>query len=442
MQDEHGTWRQVAWRDWFPWLCLLRTFRLAIDFRKLLLAAVALAITALGWWTFALVLRVDDTVRPGAVFATPVAPATLSAPHSVPALGETIRAWPWANPLVVAWAQLTGPIWGLFNHALRWSEFTYLLLCGLWAVAVWAVAGATISRIAAVELTLEERISLRVALRFARARWVSYFWAPLFPLVGVLFIVLCMSLFGWLLRFDLGLLLMGLIWPLYLLAGLLVVVVLAGLLFGWPLMWSTISVEGTDMFDALSRTYSYVYQRPLHYVFYVCVAALYGLLGWLLVSGAAAAIVYLSFWGASWTAGAERTNDLLASLPSGLFDLSSATDERIANEGDFGALGRTGVRVISFWVGCVGLLALGFVYSYFWTASTAIYLLLRRQTDATEMDEIFTDDEGEPHALPPLKTDAAGVPLVDPGETTAEEASSAAEITPDEDEPQSSGSEN
>ena len=73
----------------------------------------------------------------------------------------------------------------------------------------------------------------------------------------------------WLLmRSDLGLLLAGLVWPLALVGGLLMGIFMLGLVFGWPLMWGAISTEGTDSFDALSRSYSYVYQRPYHYLFY------------------------------------------------------------------------------------------------------------------------------------------------------------------------------
>jgi len=55
----------------------------------------------------------------------------------------------------------------------------------------------------------------------------------------------------------------------------------------------------------------------------------------------------------------------------------------------------------------------GFIYGYFWTAATAVYYLLRRDVDATEMDEVYLDaDASEPAAaLPPLATDAAGAPV-------------------------------
>ena len=58
--------------------------------------------------------------------------------------------------------------------------------------------------------------------------------------------------------------------------------------------------------------------------------------------------------------------------------------------------------MIHFWAGCVKLLAVGYLFSYFWTASTAIYFQLRRDVDHTELDEVFLDaDLTEPSAEMP-----------------------------------------
>ena len=38
-------------------------------------------------------------------------------------------------------------------------------------------------------------------------------------------------------------------------------------------------------------------------------------------------------------------------------------------------------------------MGVGYLFSYFWTASTAIYYLLRRDIDATEMDEVYIEEE-------------------------------------------------
>ncbi len=50
------------------------------------------------------------------------------------------------------------------------------------------------------------------------------------------------------------------------------------------------------------------------------------------------------------------------------------------------------------------MLVVGFVYSYFWTAASGIYLLLRYHRDGTEMDEVELDDDQDQHDLPELAT--------------------------------------
>ena len=158
---------------------------------------------------------------------------------------------------------------------------------------------------------------------------------------------------------DIGLVLVGLIWPLLLLAGLLMALLLLGLVFGWPLMWATISTEGTDSFDALSRSYAYVFQRPLHYLFYAVVAAVLGWLGWLLVSTFASAVIWLTSWAVAWGCGADRIMQI--------------------DSGGMKGIGHAGSEIIHFWVICVRFLAVGYFYGYFWTAASAIYLLLPRR---------------------------------------------------------------
>ena len=41
-----------------------------------------------------------------------------------------------------------------------------------------------------------------------------------------------------------------------------------------------------------------------------------------------------------------------------------------------------------------------------------IYFLLRRTVDGKELDEVYLGESRELHTLPPLKTDAHGVPQV------------------------------
>ena len=201
-------------------------------------------------------------------------------------------------------------------------------------------------------------------------------------------------------------------WPLVLVAGLLMALLLLGLLFGWPLMWATISAEGTDSFDALSRSYAYTFQRPLHYLFYASVAGVIGWLGWLLVQNFAAGVVWMGYWAAGWGCSSEQLGRMLG---------ESNGDQRR--------------RSIHFWAGCVKLLAVGYLFSYFWTAAAAIYFLLRRDVDATEMDEVFLDADAdeERFGLPTIATDEAGAPAATDDvveDVPREETPSGGEATP------------
>ena len=272
------------------------------------------------------------------------------------------------------------------GESLTVSDFLSLLLSAVWSLAVWAYFGAAISRVAAVQLATGEQVGWGAALRWARAKWLAYFSAPVLPMLGVAVAVLPILVLGLADENRFPRVLAALFWPLVLVGGFVMTILLAGVLLGWPLMWATISVEGTDSFDALNRTYAYVFQRPLRYLFYVIVAAVIGWLGWIVVENFAASVIWLAAWAASWGAGAARIQELTA----------GSVDSSLAH---------AATSIIAFWSGWVKLLAIGYSFSYFGVASTAIYYLLRRDVDARETDEVFLDADTseEKFGLPTLQ---------------------------------------
>lgn len=469
---EHGSDRgsvgQLASSDRFPWLSLLQAFKLARDPRQIALAAVGILLTAGGWWLLAalfsgsaephtkqltasyqvwpwlpphraaLLTEARELRLPDAAYAPPTLdpPPVQAPPPSLdsqpilippPYAPERVFAsgWPRLNPIAGGWSILSRPFIGLFHRGASITAFSFLLLCALWTAAVWALFGGAITRLAAVRLARDERVPIGQAVRHARVRWSGYFWAPLFPLIAALLPTLGLASVGWLMRFDAGLIVLGVLFPLLLVGGLLMVVLLLGLTVGWPLMWATISTEGTDTFDALSRTYAYVYQRPLSYLFYVVVAALVGLLSAILAWGIGIGVVYLTLWGASWSAGVAQTDRLAAEVsqwvsivpepaPPVVVDVYRSSEPgRIRMMGPpppLSATGRFGARLIAVWIGLVELLVVAFNISFFWSSAAAIYMLLRKQVDATEPDEVYIEDEEERYGLPPLEKDEAGVP--------------------------------
>jgi hypothetical protein len=410
IEHDSNTLRAVAWSEVFPWLSIVRVFRAAISARALVLAAVAILITTTGWGILGAIFGTDSPATQWlqpfancswlAVTETVPNQPSLSPVHYVPGQPTPVGPTYWSHdPITGPWLLLTFPaLAAVWHTGLSLSSAACLILCGLLSLAVWAFFGAAICRIAAVQLAADEQVGWGSALRFACRKWPSYFAAPLLPIGGVLLAAIPVAVLGFIMRLNVGLLLGGLLfWPLALVAGVFMALLLLGALFGWPLMWATISAEGTDSFDALSRSYAYLFQRPLHYLFYTAVAGFLGWLGWLLVQNFAAGVVWMAYWAAGWGSGSDQIRSIIGS------------GEPLAGVGYAGAV------LVRFWAGCVKLLAVGYLFSYFWTAAAAIYFLLRRDVDATETDEVFLDADASEQAfqLPKVTTDKAGAPVAE-----------------------------
>jgi len=384
---------------------LLRTFSISISVRSLLLATLAAVAVSAGWLcSERLFLGTDnpeyveeirDVVEsngawPGANSARlPSAAQTLASPKAITAVAPR-------EPVCSVWLKTVSPFRRLFDFSLGYRQLAYFLVGGLWTLLIWSFFGGAISRAAVVQLAREERVGLGEAIGYARNKMGSYFAAPLIPLVGLLVLAIPFIFLGWIMAANFSVIVGALLWILLLATvGLIMAMVAIGVIFGWPLMWGTISAEGSDAFDALSRCYAYTFQRPLHYAFYVLVAALFGLLGSVVVWLFAGTIVEMSYWATAWGAGAERV----------------AAIQQIAGGGsdDSTWLSASG-RLIGFWVSCVWAIATGWSYSFFFTVAAAIYLLLRRDVDQTELDEVYLEETDETYGMPPLKSDEAGVP--------------------------------
>ncbi len=331
----------------------------------------------------------------------------------------------------------------------------YLLLCLIWSLACWAFFGGIITRIAAVQLTGKDRISIQEAVKFVVDRYLSYLFAPLVPLAITALVVLGLMLYGFLalIPFVGDVVLYGLLLPLIFIGGLVMAIMLVGLV-SYPLMYATISTEGSDTFDGLSRSYNYVFQAPWAYAWYSVLAVVYGAVVTLLVVFIASLTVYLAKWGVSQAPLSEyfsrKPDYLFVHAPRSfgwqelLLKGSPLEQQETVVKNESGrprsaysdknpqaaqtyrksitAIERIGAVLASFWLVLAFLLMLGFSYSYFWTASTQIYLLMRKRCDDLELDEIYLEEElpEAPYSPPPVKTDAplptsvASLPTVPP----------------------------
>lgn len=69
-------------------------------------------------------------------------------------------------------------------------------------------------------------------------------------------------------------------------------------------------------------------------------------------------------------------------------------------------------EAIRFWKSLLGALAAGYQAGFLFVAAVGVYLLLRKDIDGAEMDEVYVEDEPE-FGMPPLADDpVTGVPEV------------------------------
>ena len=450
MAEERPSVREIQIRHFLPWLGLFRAFGIAIDPRKLLLAGVGVLVMNFGWFLLAGLFSAswDPMVRGQTermfrrcwmVLPNPPSTSQDQGPAVTPrprtqepmwwntfsvsstAIPEQLRDNPVGTlrQLGTNWRfvlrpyeDLFQPFREVFERGWGFVPLAFTFLCGVWAVLVWAFFGGAITRIAAIQFARDEKISLREALKFARARFLSYAGAPVMPLVFIAVMAFfCLlggglNVIGWGIGRNIGPVFAGLFWFLPLIAGFIMAIIALGWAVGWPLMYSTISVEGSDTFDALSRSYAYVFQRPWHYLFYAFVILVFGslcsffvlLMGDLLVHLSVWAVALLpTWWPQSWW-GEDSALELVKQLTYYAPEASGWQAPGIAETAPTGAAW-FGAVCAGVWLYILFLLLVGFVYSYFWSAATAVYYMLRRDVDNTEMEEVYlegSEDDFEP----------------------------------------------
>jgi hypothetical protein len=222
---------------------------------------------------------------------------------------------------------------------------------GLWRLAIWVLLGGAIARVAACHLTLREAPGLGVALRESARLW----WLRIVSLLGLLLIAAALLLPLVFHRWMMGVagldMLSSLLLPIPLLSALAAAAILVCLAINWPLVIASPAIERPDPFDMASGAFAFVTQRP----------------------------VQLAAYGVTALAVALPVDLLVELVTHVLMQLSAVVLGPHAAEG-----------VAQFWLAHLVLALPDIFYAaYFWTAVVAIYLLLRRDVDGREVDEIF-----------------------------------------------------
>lgn len=410
---EQKTLARIEFRRVFPFLWLFRTFRIALDVRKLLLAVAGLILVAQGNRLidhFGMVENPPPAARfslelPGERLPIDaelfflsndlenehgsgggldaVAQQREGPDPNVPTdfMLYSYREWIPASSSLFSplFDEVVGSSAVLINPTTRFAPRIDALCRVLWFLVVWGLVGGAISRMAIHEFVLDERISALAAVGFATRRVLYFFTAPLLPFGGCVAIVLTCALISLVGRIPgVGPWFVALFWFVGLILSVGIAIMLIGLVAGWPLMIAAISTEDSDGFDGFSRAHSYVFDRPWHYLGYILLVMIYG----------GIAIYFID-----WAAGLVT---LLTDLSIGL-GAGRDTIEQLSNPDNMPA------KIHGFWLAFLQYLTFGFRVSFFWSALLIIYLLLRKGVDNTPLKEAFltpqTEDQERQMAL-------------------------------------------
>ena len=367
MTDKHITVDSIRWHSVLPWLHLLRAAQLAMRIRVLLVALCAIVVFGMGEMAIRRLPFHEARESRETIYEALASTLQDRESRPIPTLdpnlgkdeGRLCLAWPWITVVVPA-NQLFPPFPQTWSGvAARWTEL-------LWALLAWAIFGGAITRMHAVRFARDGSVSPGHAVLFSSRLWTSYLYGPLLPMLGVgglsLIGLSVGGLDSWLGGGRGGwLLILG--W-LPLAASFVIAALLILLGASWPLMVAAISVEGSDGFDGLSRAFGYVMNRLWLFVWLVGLALGIGLL----------LNYFLMFF--------FQFSTHLAAWSTGIND------------------GIREVRSFDLWKELVRLLHLAALVSYFWSATTVIYFLLRQSDDGTPLDQVYIP--GPPPKAEPL----------------------------------------
>lgn len=386
---------RVDWASVVPGVYLFRSFRMATQPTKLAIALVWVIVVYLAGMTLAgvwgpaiekvdiqrLGLRatiVEDLrgtnlfgsfleIEVNALSSLLWSAATLDAGLN----GDGTGVWPALHTLVVG-----GP-------GLLWLASPAFCLVFMLGVAIATLlAGGAICRLSAAQAINGQSAGLGAALGFIARKGVWLLLAPIIPAGALLLFTVLLAL-GGLLTFNWPVLdiVGGLLFGLMLVIGALMAVVLIGLVLGLPIMPAALAVEGTDGYDAVSRSMSYLSARPWQYALYGLVTLIYGAITFLFVGLIVALTLALTLWAVDW--GVFREWDKAEGL-SRLHTALWGTQDPSTHEPG-GTLVLTG-WLLTTWLKLLAAIPFAYAVSYFFTASTWVYLLLRRSTDGSALD--------------------------------------------------------
>ncbi len=286
-------------------------------------------------------------------------------------------------------------------HGFKWlikEHWVYAVFYLFGAMSICAVLGGAVNRIAAIQFARDEKISVKQALRFSIGKFFSFFTAPLLPICIIMILALGLFLGALLVNIPfVGPIVVGVLFGVAILLGFAIAFLMVGLVGGVGLMYPTIAAEGSDSFDAISRSFSYIFSRPWRATFYGLVALFYGVITYLFVRlfalvALSATHLFVKYGvfragsGSLLSPGADSL-DAMWTKPS-FYSLLGPFSWDVMGPGEL-----IGAKILWIWVFLVATLVMAYLVSFAASSTTVIYFLLRRKVDATDLDDVYVEEE-------------------------------------------------
>jgi hypothetical protein len=274
------------------------------------------------------------------------------------------------------------------------------LVFGFWFLFIWSIFAGAINRTAAYRIARDESITLKEGLNFGVQTWTNHFLAIVFVAIFVAAAYFMCVFGGFICQIPyVGELLLVLGFIFILVAAFLITLLLAGLVFGFNMISSAIGVDKVDSFDAISRSYSYVLGRPWQ-------ALLYTFLPFLFL------LFFLAF-------GKIFLDVALGAIGMGMGGKFTSISEYANLKGSWEVIAnlpwtmKVSAVVLKVFIFLTKIFIIATAITYWLSAKTKAYFLLRKEVDGDEVEEMYLDEEeeafaaGEPEMPAPAETPAA-----------------------------------
>jgi hypothetical protein len=302
--------------------------------------------------------------------------------------------------------------------SLLWENAKWFtIFYGLFFLLSTSLLGGALCRMAAVDFAGQEKLRIREALDYAIRAWPASFLALLLPLVFILAAVLVLGVCGWIFfNIPVADVLAGVLYFLALLIGLAAVLLLILYVLGFDMLLPAVACENCDAADADQRVFALVLRRPLHLLGYLLVLTVAVVVGYLLASLIARAVLDLTSSALAWW----TDNPAVETAGSGSDSIAREREFRVYSNWHYS----WAAGAIDFWQLLVERLVGAYVFACYFAGSTIVYLLMRRASDGQDTSEVWQPGmvPGTMAAVPePMAVTGASVAVVDAARITDED---------------------